>query len=238
MDARTSKLGEYLMYAADFNRYEVFAGTSSNYATIEEADAGSNGQGDFELYYERNNPSGDEKRVLVESDHVYGLHHQIELVVFDIVHISSSWQSSQSVTSTGGQQTAYVDAGVSISVRPVTSLFSAAEVTWNSAQGLSYGDMVTTEIAKPTPGTPWVLSVEQLCPDGHQAGATIDTDTTLPGLFMFKRDEGNSQMESWNALAEIYGWELRIRVTGNNDDRVQWVGDVSDPGSVSFVVLA
>ncbi|KPK96963.1 MAG: hypothetical protein AMK75_07585 [Planctomycetes bacterium SM23_65] len=34
MDARTSKLGEYLMYAADFNRYEVFAGTSSNYATI------------------------------------------------------------------------------------------------------------------------------------------------------------------------------------------------------------
>jgi len=230
------KLGETILFASDFNRYEVVASSSDNYATIDEAAPGDNDQGTFALTYERGNPSGNEKRVLVAADHVGGKRRPIARLVFDIVHDASSWQFSDAVSSTGGQQSGPVDTGVSIRVRPVTSSFSSDAVTWTAAAGLSYGDLATAEFIKPTPGTGIVLTADQTAPGGYAAYASIDADVSLPGLFAFKA--GDIDAAGWNALDAIHGWELSIRVNGNDDDSISWTGDVSDPDSVTFAILA
>lgn len=241
MDRRRDKLGEYVMVAEEFNRYEEFALLSGNFTTLDQAHGDVTGQGTFELYYENGNPSGDEKRVLVHSDYVYGENRQIVHLVFDVVYSSSLWQRSVSGDTTpNGWLEIPWEAELYLKIRPVLTDFDPASITWNSAYGggspLSFGTMASINAM----GEAGWSTLAIRCIDGNPppvpvALAELDENIEVQGLLATRTcDIGSMVYANWNAESAIYGWEIAVSTDGNGEF-VRWTGDVEI--SSAFVIL-
>lgn len=242
MDVRKGKLAEYVMYSEAFNRYEEFAADSENFATIDSSQDTTTDQGSFELYVD----GSSEKRVLVKSNHVYGSSRQVERVVFDIAHSDSTWVTEGSAVfveggGNGGYTVEGFDASLQLGVRPILTDFETDEITWKKAitdAEVSFGTQTWISIAEHG-GTGSVI-VATLSTDGGSmdigdtAEADVEVRTEFPGLLVCKYMDAG---ENWNGYSAVYGWELRLGMSGSGTS-AEWTGFVGGiTRSVGFAIL-
>jgi len=215
MHDHDSKLGDYILFAGEFNRYEPFATSSANFAVLKQAAAGTNYDEEFEIYLEESNPSNDEKRTVIHADHVYGVGRKIGRIVFDVEHADSAWRFSAN-TGVGSphalRSIAYVE------VRAITKDFDPSTITWTSATSgdtqLTYSaTTVTLEIGY-WEGELWGDN------DTLSCDAKLATLLYIPGSL--------AADHAWNTEDAIYGFEIRAALgTGDNTDSLRWLGDVT-----------
>jgi hypothetical protein len=222
-DAR-GKLGETILFASEFNRHEVFAASGDNFATLDEADAGTNFQDAFDLYYERGNPSSDERRVVVHADHVYGSARPVERLLCDVAHDDSDWAFS---VTTGVGSPHSLRSIAYLSVRAITSDFDPSTITWTSATtgggALSYSATVETLEIGYWEALLWGDN------DTLSCNAKLATLIYLPGPL--------ASDHAWNCEDAIYGFELRVDLsTGDASDSMRWLGDLDEGDPCCFVV--
>jgi len=214
MHDRDSKLGEYILFAGEFNRCDPFATSADNFATLDESSPSVNAQGEFDLYREDGNPSNDERRVLVRSDHLYGARRRIDRVVFDVPYADSLWTfaATTGVGSPHGLRSiAYLD------VLAVTKDFDPATVTWTSATS---GDSQLTYSATS-------VHMEIGYWEGELWGDndTLSCEARLATLLYVPGPLGAEH--AWNVEDAIVGFEIRAALsTGDNSESLRWLGDL------------
>lgn len=270
MEIRRDKLDEYIMYAEEFNRYLAFAMSSGNYATLHEDDANTNYQGDFELYQERDAAGvtvSNQKKVLVKSDHVFGLQCPVEQLVFDILHDAT--ENAKFEWSVAAHEQAgllpdpkpfAVEFGVT--VRAILSEFETDEVTWNNVYGgaspLSF-HATSLYVVTGGNGGAWPHLEGQIAltaqsgpsmdpvPGDAVIAATVSTYQYFPFLVYAKLsdgDTGSGALAAWNVANQVFGFEISVSASAEDQDgqracKFSWVGDVSDSDTARcFVVLA
>jgi hypothetical protein len=240
MDRRRDKLGEYVMVAEEYNRYEEFAASATNYATVDEAHPTVTGSGTFDLYRANGDPAGDERRVLVRADHIYGAGRPIERLIFDIVHASSAWLRTSPTLATSIPGMFYVPWGADlyVKVRPILTDFDPATVTWDDAYvttPLSFGSQATILIAGEGTGAS-MLVLTLAAQNPASASAEVHETLWVPDLFATKAWDINTVLAAWNAEDEIYGWEISVD-TDNYGVSIAWTGGGLDsPYTRSFVI--
>ena len=217
MAAPRDKLGEFVLFAEGFNRYEEFAASPECYAILDQARPTTALPGGVDLYVEQGNPSADERRVLVHSDRVYGRGRPATFV-FDLRHeddVFPDWvyDSSPGALASGADDKQY-HLIARLRVRAVTTDFDPTAVTWDSAYG----------------GAPLGFSahrVEALLGQ-HRFGVHVEDPTPYdPDKMLDLRVwTGNDIVESlpnvivrgagegWNDLDEIHGFELSLTLEG------------------------
>lgn len=229
MSGRDDKLGPYILYGDEFNRYDVFAASEDNFATLDEANPSTNDQGAFELYKHRTN--ADERRVLVHADHVYGERRPVERLIFDIAHSASAWVKGATAASNNGQVQEQFDSDLTLKVRSITKDFDPSSVTWNSAYtgggALAFGATAEITLAM-LDGT---LTVDEAGPNG-MASAEVEAAVEFPALLAIKRED----LANWNAESAVYGWELAISTDGAGLS-ASWTGSPSSSLSACFAIL-
>ncbi len=213
MSVARDKLGEFVLVAEEFNRYEEFAALPGNYATVDEDAKSVSAPGKFDLYYEQSLglTAHKDRRVLVRSDRVYGVRRRIARLIFDVVCADSLWAKSKTVTSFDGVVAEGYDASLRARVRPVTAEFDPAEVTWASAyegeSPLTFGDPAEAMLA--LHGA--VLSANQQNPYGA-ATAAVSESGVFPALLVFRRDEYGQRRQGTVAVVSVGGRQRRIAV--------------------------
>ena len=127
MSASRDKLGEFVLVAEGFDRYEPFAQAPANYCRLDHAHPDADAPGEFTL---RVSPAGtDDQRVLVHSDHVYGARRPIAQAVFDVAHGWSSWTMAGSTGGAAPVPQANYQWRIGVAVRPVLDDFDPAHTS-------------------------------------------------------------------------------------------------------------
>ncbi len=217
MTVSRDKLGEFILVSEAFNRYEEFAASAENFATVDEASPSATGQGAISLY--KDTAASDERRLLVRSDRVYGEARRAAKFVFDLAFDDPEptdfvWEHVTTQQANGAEKHGYVTE-VTLAVRAILSEFDPAAITWADAYvtggGLTLSDdalelcierassSVRAEACPPmNPTDPIHVTVRSF----NTGGAFTDWNfcpETLSGL-----------CDAWNSEAAIYGFEVRI----------------------------
>jgi hypothetical protein len=216
-------------------RYEEFAAAEENYATVDELATHDdmNYQGTFDLYREQSDPSTDERRVLIHSDHVYGADRQIERLIFDIPCVSSAWVRSTVALATAayGQFTREFVGKLYVKIRPIIGIwnpsteewegdFDPAAITWDDAYmttPLNFGTQATILfVGEITAASVLVLDFNGPGPPQDNASAEVHEMIKVPGLFHTKNQDilAGGVLADWNAEDKIYGWEIALDTDG------------------------
>ena len=143
----TDGRGEFILVAENSNLYEEFVTHENAFATVSSVFPNAPDHKSFDLSYTYDNlmgswPDGDERRVLVKSQYVYGKTRRIKDLKFDL---ENDYGPSVAITPNDGLIT------VCIRIRAITTEFDPETITWNWAYtqsnlGLSndYADYLLT----------------------------------------------------------------------------------------------
>jgi hypothetical protein len=236
MDTRRSKLGDFILTADEFNRYEVIAKDANSFATLDEADPDANKRATLSLYHHLTE-TGHERRAVVLSDHVYGASRKVERVLFDLVALSSEWYYSMRADDTPRR----CDMRVHLRVRAITCEFDPATIDWTWAYVTDGGNLSFA------PGVAEALVAHKcfvLEPSGAPTASAYlyedDPVETLASPLVLKREH---LPEEWNEEAEIRGFEFRLGVSAVSmmaelTSFASFEADLDDPRSGCFVVRA
>ena len=214
------KLGGFILFADEFNRYEPFAASAYDYATVDEARPDDTGQCAIDAYREEGNASHDERRVLIHSDHVYGNRRPASFT-FNLQHAAESWRDwlydyAAGMAAAGNEDHTF-EVAASLEVRAVTTDFDPAAITWGSAYGL--GSPLTfsqTSLAQALGIHYFTVHVEAPVPPNDPATpvpfrvwAGLAQEEALPNVIVSGAGSG------WNDLDAIYGFEVALTLSGS-----------------------
>jgi hypothetical protein len=208
---------------------------------VDEAHRDTPGGGAFDLYRENGDPASDERRVLVHSDHIYGVNRQIERLLFDIPHDVSGWHRYVRVDIgySGTLDTPWW-ARLYVNIRPILTDFDPATITWNGAYGaspLSFGRQLIICFAGEVAASTLSLTVAAWPP----ANGTAEVDETIPvpGLLVTQahaiHGPGDLPISDWNAETAIYGWEIAVD-TDASGKSIAWTGCGLDMEARCFAI--
>ena len=198
MEVRNGKLGEHVMYATDFNRYEEFAAAVGNFAMLYGSAPAAAHQNEFGLHLDPT--GGDERLAVVHSDHVYGKHRQIERWLLDVAVGDNNAHADFDFDPPIGDCWIYIEA------RPILVDFDPETLTWDQA----YVDYVGSGkglFDSATPGDEENLGSEVTSRwHVNPREAPIDFDLYFPTWLMAK----TTDLSTWNGYDHIHGWEFRF----------------------------
>ncbi len=232
------KLGEFILIAEDFNRYEPFAAKAANYCRLDQEHPADSFPGEFAL---RREPTASmERRMLVHSDHVYGARRPIAQAIFDVAHATSSWTVTGSTGGSAPVPQSHYQWRFGLAVRPVLDDFDPADLSWDDAYvaggGFAFGDEVVSE----TLCLDGVVGCQpQDFPSPNNEPPRAQADVLLsgewPGLLAIKLSNSSAL---WNSEEAIYGFEIRMATwAGSASPAIaSWTGDVSRTDSVCYVI--
>jgi hypothetical protein len=217
------------------NQYDPFAMAGANYATVSEyaAYADTPAPEVFWLHKENNvtQDPGNEKRVLIHADHIYGKNRQVEQFIFDIPWNEDSGLDSMLEWSVSANNLANdpnphpFEVGFTFTIRAITEDFDPATVTWNSAYHgsspfsfplpdldiqtggatLPHLDGHLDLLVSAGPGGPAV-------PGNAVVSGTVSVLQRFPFLLYAKRIDLLTEgiLDAWNAADAIYGFEIAV----------------------------
>lgn len=229
MGLRNGKLGNHILHAADFNRYEAFATAAGNFATLYESDAGNPHDGEFGLHLDPTN--GDEKRAVVHSDHVYGKHRRIERWLLDVAIGDNCAHADFDFDPPIGDCWFYIEA------RPIRVDFDPATLTWNQAY-VDYAGSGKGLFDSTTQGDEENLGSEVTSKwHVNPREAQIDFDLYFPTWLMAT----TADLSTWNGYDHIHGWEFRFDWDHGFDAPKELTLDavlIGGPEPLGFVILS
>ena len=229
MGLRKGKLGDHILYASDFNRYEEYASAAGNFATLYESAPAATHQNEFGLHLDPAN--GDEKRTVVHSDHVYGKNRQIERWLLDVAIGDNDAHADFDFTPPIGDCWIYIEA------RPILVDFDPATLTWNQAYA-DYEGSGKGLFDSATQGDEGYLGSEVTSRwHVNPREAQIDFDLYFPTWLMAK----TADLDTWNGYDVICGWEVRFDWDHGYDAPKELTLDAvltGGPAPLGFVVLS
>ncbi len=232
------KLGEFVLTAEAFNRYEAFAKDAANYCWLDEDDPDATHAGGFEMKLTPG--ESNERRVLVRADHVYGARRPIAQAIFDVACGDSSWTTAVWVGGAAPVSPGLFQWRIGVVVTPVLDEFDPSDTSWDDAYvtggGLAFGASATCELMR-------LDGVLQCSPNNFpgpnleppEAQSDLELSGYWPGLLVVK---GIDRELSWNEEEAIYGFELRVTTWAESTtpSSASWSGAVSNANSVCYVI--